>query len=76
MLGNVLSPHSVDNSGSNQSSSTEPSYNQLNYRENIQRFFESQPKTDRSDGGGESSIFNKMDPQNQSSMDSDSSNIR
>lgn len=37
MLGEI-SPHHDDQSGSNQSSETPPSYNQLNYRENIERF--------------------------------------
>lgn len=37
MLGEI-SPHHDDHSGSNQSSETPPSYNQLNYRENIERW--------------------------------------
>jgi len=57
MLGEI-SPHHDDNCGSNQSSETPPSYNQLNYRDNIERFFQSQPKTFHSDESGESS--NKM----------------
>jgi len=69
MLGEI-SPHHDDNSGSNQSSSTPPSYNQLNYKENIERFFQSQPKTDRSDESADQN--NKMDTQNQNSSESDS----
>ncbi|ODN00419.1 Period circadian protein, partial [Orchesella cincta] len=51
MLGEI-SPHHDDQSGSNQSSETPPSYNQLNYRENI----ESHPKTVRSDESAESKM--------------------
>ncbi|XP_024080859.1 period circadian protein isoform X2 [Cimex lectularius] len=43
MLGEI-SPHH-DYYDSKSSSETPPSYNQLNYNENIQRFFESKPKT-------------------------------
>jgi hypothetical protein len=46
MLGEI-SPHHDDHSMSNQSSETPPSYTQLNYRENIERFFLSHPKTTR-----------------------------
>ncbi|KAJ8978518.1 hypothetical protein NQ317_002422 [Molorchus minor] len=48
MLGEI-SPHH-DYYDSKSSSETPPSYNQLNYHENIQRFFESKPKTTVSDG--------------------------
>ncbi|KAJ8961293.1 hypothetical protein NQ318_008978 [Aromia moschata] len=52
MLGEI-SPHH-DYYDSKSSSETPPSYNQLNYHENIQRFFQSKPKTtvsDESNGG-------------------------
>ncbi|GLH14252.1 Period circadian protein [Gryllus bimaculatus] len=52
MLGEI-SPHH-DYYDSKSSSETPPSYNQLNYNENIQRFFESKPKTTLSDESGES----------------------
>lgn len=52
MLGEI-SPHH-DYCDSKSSSETPPSYNQLNYNENIQRFFESKPKTTLSDESGES----------------------
>ncbi|XP_074028753.1 period circadian regulator isoform X2 [Leptinotarsa decemlineata] len=48
MLGEI-SPHH-DYCDSKSSSETPPSYNQLNYNENIQRFFHSKPKTTVSDG--------------------------
>lgn len=47
MLGEI-SPHH-DSYNSKSSSETLPSYNQLNYNENIQRFFQSKPKTTVSD---------------------------
>ncbi|XP_018579022.1 period circadian protein isoform X2 [Anoplophora glabripennis] len=47
MLGEI-SPHH-DYYDSKSSSETPPSYNQLNYNENIQRFFQSKPKTTVSD---------------------------
>lgn len=43
-----ISPHH-DYYDSKSSCETPPSYNQLNYKENIQRFFESKPKTTFSD---------------------------
>ena len=43
MLG-VISPHH-EYYDSKSSSETPPSYNQLNYTENLQRFFKSKPKT-------------------------------
>lgn len=43
MLGEI-SPHH-DHSDSKSSSETPPSYNQLNYNENLQRFFDSKPVT-------------------------------
>lgn len=43
MLGEI-SPHH-ESYDSKSSFETPPSYNQLNYNENIQRFFESKPKT-------------------------------
>ncbi|XP_065349399.1 period circadian protein isoform X1 [Cloeon dipterum] len=51
MLGEI-SPHH-DYYDSKSSTETPPSYNQLNYNENIQRFFESKPKTTFSDESGE-----------------------
>lgn len=51
MLGEI-SPHH-DYYDSKSSSETPPSYNQLNYNENIQRFFQSKPKTTVSDGSEE-----------------------
>nr|CAI5835424.1 unnamed protein product [Callosobruchus analis] len=53
MLGEI-SPHH-DYYDSKSSSETPPSYNQLNYNENLQRFFESKPKTTASDGSAGSS---------------------
>lgn len=47
MLGEI-SPHH-DYYDSKSSSETPPSYNQLNYNENIERFFQSKPKTTLSD---------------------------
>lgn len=47
MLGEISPHHEYFDSKS--SSATPPSYNQLNYNENIQRFFESKPKTTISD---------------------------
>lgn len=47
MLGEI-SPHH-DYYDSKSSSETPPSYNQLNYNANIQRFFQSKPKTTVSD---------------------------
>lgn len=47
MLGEI-SPHH-DYYDSKSSSETPPSYNQLNYNENLQRFFQSNPKTTVSD---------------------------
>ncbi|XP_069696493.1 period circadian protein isoform X2 [Periplaneta americana] len=54
MLGEI-SPHH-DYYDSKSSTETPPSYNQLNYNDNIQRFFESKPKTTLSDESGESKI--------------------
>lgn len=54
MLGEI-SPHH-DCYDSKSSSETPPSYNQLNYNENIQRFFESKPKTTVSDESVEQSL--------------------
>lgn len=51
MLGEI-SPHH-DYYDSKSSSETPPSYNQLNYNENIQRFFQSKPKTTVSDESSE-----------------------
>lgn len=48
MLGEI-SPHH-DYNDSKSSTETPPSYNQLNYNENIQRFFDSKPVTDDADG--------------------------
>lgn len=49
MLGEISPHHEYYDSKS--SSETPPSYNQLNYNENINRFFQSKPKTTVSDGG-------------------------
>lgn len=47
MLGEI-SPHH-DYYDRDSSSETPPSYNQMNYKENIQRFFQSNPVTTASD---------------------------
>lgn len=47
MLGEISPHHEYYDSKS--SSETPPSYNQLNYNENINRFFQSKPKTTVSD---------------------------
>lgn len=47
VLGEISPHHEYYDSKS--SSETPPSYNQLNYNENIQRFFQSKPKTTVSD---------------------------
>lgn len=47
MLGEISPHHEYYDSKS--SSETPPSYNQLNYNENIQRFFMSKPMTTMSD---------------------------
>ncbi|KAJ9592038.1 hypothetical protein L9F63_001417, partial [Diploptera punctata] len=54
MLGEISPHHEYYDSKS--STETPPSYNQLNYNDNIQRFFESKPKTTLSDESGESKI--------------------
>ncbi|KAL3282597.1 hypothetical protein HHI36_005772 [Cryptolaemus montrouzieri] len=59
MLGEI-SPHH-DYYDSKSSSGTPPSYNQLNYNENIQRFFQSKPKTAVSDGSCERPLPNNAD---------------
>ncbi|XP_073973608.1 period circadian regulator isoform X3 [Rhodnius prolixus] len=51
-LGEISPHHEYYDSKS--SSEAPPSYNQLNYNENIQRFFDSKPKTTVSDESGES----------------------
>ncbi|XP_044268555.1 period circadian protein isoform X2 [Tribolium madens] len=62
MLGEI-SPHH-DYYDSKSSSETPPSYNQLNYNENIQRFFQSKPKTTISDESSERpSASNDTDPE-------------
>ncbi|CAH1996431.1 unnamed protein product [Acanthoscelides obtectus] len=53
MLGEISPHHEYYDSKS--SSETPPSYNQLNYNENLQRFFESKPKTTVSDESAGSS---------------------
>ncbi|VEN49807.1 unnamed protein product [Callosobruchus maculatus] len=58
MLGEI-SPHH-DYYDSKSSSETPPSYNQLNYNENLQRFFESKPKTTVSDESAGSSGVGAM----------------
>lgn len=52
MLGEISPHHEYYDSKS--SSETPPSYNQLNYNENLQRFFESKPKTTVSDESNDS----------------------
>lgn len=59
MLGEI-SPHH-DYYDSKSSSETPPSYNQLNYNENIQRFFQSKPKTTVSDESVDRIIGNNTD---------------
>lgn len=59
MLGEI-SPHH-DYYDSKSSSETPPSYNQLNYNENIQRFFQSKPKTTVSDESVDRIIGNNAD---------------
>ncbi|XP_014285219.1 period circadian protein isoform X10 [Halyomorpha halys] len=54
MLGEISPHHEFYDSKS--SSETPPSYNQLNYNENIQRFFESKPKTTLSEESSESKV--------------------
>ncbi|KAG8224756.1 hypothetical protein J437_LFUL005325, partial [Ladona fulva] len=54
MLGEI-SPHHDYYDGKS-STETPPSYNQLNYNENLQRFFESKPKTTLSDESSEMKI--------------------
>ncbi|XP_045470331.1 period circadian protein [Harmonia axyridis] len=51
MLGEISPHHEYEDSKS--SSETPPSYNQLNYNENIERFFQSKPKTTASGGSDE-----------------------
>lgn len=58
MLGEI-SPHH-DYYDSKSSSETPPSYNQLNYNENIQRFFQSKPKTTVSDESVDRIIVNSV----------------
>lgn len=53
MLGEISPHHDYEDSKS--SSETPPSYNQLNYNENLERFFQSKPKTTASDGSDERS---------------------
>nr|AAN02439.2 circadian clock protein PERIOD [Blattella germanica] len=54
MLGEISPHHEYYDSKS--STETPPSYNQLNYNDNLQRFFESKPKTTLSDESGESKM--------------------
>ncbi|XP_046397682.1 period circadian protein [Ischnura elegans] len=64
MLGEISPHHDYYNGKS--STETPPSYNQLNYNENLQRFFESKPKTTISDGSAdmkmEGSVGNNQSP--------------
>ncbi|XP_063234091.1 period circadian protein isoform X2 [Bacillus rossius redtenbacheri] len=60
MLGEI-SPHH-DYCDSKSSTETPPSYNQLNYNDNIQRFFESRPKTTLSDESAESKLEMNRSP--------------
>lgn len=63
MLGEI-SPHDGYYYDSKSSSETPPSYNQLNYNENIQRFFQSKPKTTVSDESVDPIISStNMDPE-------------
>ncbi|RZF35931.1 hypothetical protein LSTR_LSTR008501 [Laodelphax striatellus] len=61
MLGEISPHHEYCDSKS--SSETPPSYNQLNYNDNIERFFESKPKTTGSDeSNGNNSAERNMTP--------------
>nr|ADO24377.1 period [Laupala paranigra] len=72
MLGEI-SPHH-DYYDSKSSSGTPPTYNQLNYNENIQRFFESKPKTTVSDESKmEANRSNSTDEEGKSMPVADSS---
>lgn len=69
MLGEV-SPHH-DYFDSKSSSETPPSYNQLNYSENLQRFFDSKPITKKTDPEQQAMELNDSEPEtraNSSSM--------
>lgn len=74
MLGEISPHHEFYDSKS--SSETPPSYNQLNYNENIQRFFESKPKTTVSEESSESKVGSaeegKISPVVESVVDSKS----
>ncbi|CAH1395530.1 unnamed protein product [Nezara viridula] len=74
MLGEISPHHEFYDSKS--SSETPPSYNQLNYNENIQRFFESKPKTTLSEESSESKVGSgeegKISPVVESVVDSKS----
>uniref|UniRef100_A0A8D8WAR1 Period circadian protein n=1 Tax=Cacopsylla melanoneura TaxID=428564 RepID=A0A8D8WAR1_9HEMI len=74
MLGEI-SPHH-DYSDGKSSSETPPSYNQLNYDDNIQRFFESKPKTSpshsKSDETNKTSDKTKLSESSETSGDSES----
>lgn len=60
MLGEISPHHEYYDSKS--STETPPSYNQLNYNENLQRFFESKPKTSRtSDENSDMKIHSALD---------------
>lgn len=72
MLG-AISPHHEYSDGKS-SSETPPSYNQLNYDDNIQRFFESKPKTSPSHSKSDdtkNSDKNKMSESSETSGDSE-----
>ncbi|CAH0753179.1 unnamed protein product [Bemisia tabaci] len=71
MLGEISPHHEY---GSKVSSETPPSYTQLNYNENIQRFFQSQPKTSFSDGTSENKIMNSTPETSEGNEESSSSN--
>ncbi|XP_039279633.1 period circadian protein isoform X4 [Nilaparvata lugens] len=62
MLGEISPHHEYCDSKS--SSETPPSYNQLNYNDNIERFFESKPKTTRSnESNGQNSTERNTPPE-------------
>lgn len=64
MLGEISPHHDYCNSKS--SSETPPSYNQLNYNENLQRFFDSKPKTLTSDENSDIKMNSSLDEEEKS----------
>lgn len=66
MLGEISPHHEYYDSKS--SSETPPSYNQLNYNENIQRFFQSKPKTTVSDESAERVTMSQAEADNEAKV--------